>query len=229
MNKYGAVIARFQIMYLHEGHKYLLDQVNAIHRGNLIVLLGVSPKVNYKNPLPFETRKEIVLEQYPNVIVLPIHDVYDDELWSQNVDNILKDYDVCLYGSRDSFISYYSGNLDTYNIEAVQDISATEIREQLRLNPPKTSDYRSGYIVGTLDTIDKLNLKYRIVYSYQDGEKNTIDITSDTKFTSNEVSIVLDMESKGIENVSSSNIEYLSNNVVNDVITFHYFVYGIFD
>lgn len=228
MTKYGAIIARFQIMYLHEGHRYLIDQVSALHRGNIIILLGVSQNVNYKNLLPFEVRKEIVLETYPNAIVLPLYDVGNDDEWSKMVDDTLKDYDVSLYGSRDSFIDYYSGSLEVYNIEPIQDVSATEIREQLRLNPPKTTDYRSGYIVGSLDTIDKLSLKYRIIYEFGDGMSRTIDITSETKFVSNEVSIVADMLELGYD-ADYSNVEYLSSGVVDNIITFKYFVYGIFD
>lgn len=224
MKKYGAIIARFQTMYLHDGHRYLIDTVNNLHRDNIIILLGVSKNINSRNILPYEMRKEIVLESYPNAIILPLNDIGNDVEWSNEVDNLLKDYDVCLYGSRDSFIPYYTGKLDVYEVPPVHNISATEIREQLRQNPPKSTDYRGGYIVGSVETLERTKLKYRIKYSYYD-EYYYIDVTTDTIFVSNETEIIKHFDSLAKDDeISNSNIYYKNSFLLDGVICIEYFL-----
>jgi hypothetical protein len=117
--KTAVIIARFQTPYLHEGHKQLISQVTENH-AKLIILLGVSPIMgSRKNPYDYYTREKMIKKDYPNVIVLPVSDHPSDKTWSDNIDHLLRGVfpaeQFCLYGSRDSFIPYYSVNLKLLN------------------------------------------------------------------------------------------------------------------
>jgi bifunctional NMN adenylyltransferase/nudix hydrolase len=55
----GSLVGRFQVHELHEAHHYLIDQVVKNHK-KVILFLGVSKVVGTKkNPLDFESRKNI--------------------------------------------------------------------------------------------------------------------------------------------------------------------------
>lgn len=126
-----AVIAgRFQSPYIHEGHKHLID--TAIKEcDTVIVLIGCTLIVDERNKYSYEYRSQIIQELYPNIVISRIHDEDTDELWSEQLDHLLKivDFDdVVLYGSRDSFIPRYSGIHPTRYVEEIPGISATDIR-----------------------------------------------------------------------------------------------------
>lgn len=77
------VIGRFQVPYLHEGHKFLF---RSIHAERLVVLLGVTPEPNADNPLSFETREsmlsaELVQLGWENFTILPLRDCESDDDW----------------------------------------------------------------------------------------------------------------------------------------------------
>ena len=53
MKATGVIIARFQTQYLHDGHKYLLDEIRSKHN-KVVVVLGISPvKGSKRNPFDF--------------------------------------------------------------------------------------------------------------------------------------------------------------------------------
>lgn len=149
--KIGVVIARFQIDELHQGHKRLLEHVIS-ENDRLIVLLGCSaPKVTTKNPLDFKTRRLMIWDSFPQAEVYPIYDKRKDVVWSKQVDTLLKSHypedTITLYGSRDSFIPHYSGELTVqeYRHELVFD--ATSRREEVsKSDPINSADFRRGVI-----------------------------------------------------------------------------------
>ena len=152
---YGVVIGRFQVPFLHEGHRNLLEIVDHNSK-NMIVLIGVSPcKSTERNPLNFECRRDMIQNCFPKAIISPINDVPTDEEWSENLDRkiteIVGDGSVILYGSRDSFIPYYYGKFPTCEIETIYDISGTEIRESCRKIMINSYDFRAGVIYGAYD------------------------------------------------------------------------------
>jgi bifunctional NMN adenylyltransferase/nudix hydrolase len=150
----GVIIGRFQTDELHKGHVELIDWVVNNHK-HTIVYLGLSPcKCTIHNPLDFETRKAMLLERYPDIKVYYLFDTYSDNLWSrdldENIDRITgPNQSVCLYGSRDSFIPYYSGMYPTQELEQAVYLSATEIRKQLAQHYKGTADFRHGVIWAT--------------------------------------------------------------------------------
>ena len=147
----GVVVGRFQVPFLHEGHRRLLDFVNARH-GRMIVFLGLSPcRCTANNPLDFEARKYMIQEAYPNAIIAYVKDTPSDQIWSESLDDqidniIVPGQTAILYGSRDSFIPHYYGKFPTYSIKSEHLISGTEIRKQVAIRPKKSEDFRMGAI-----------------------------------------------------------------------------------
>ncbi len=145
------IMARFQGPYLHEGWLDLIKSVCEQHQ-NVHVFLGLAPlKGTLNNPLDFESRKQMVLEKFPNINVLYIKDVRDDETWSKKVDTTIKDLitpkqTVILYGSRDSFICHYRGKYNTCELVPERIISGTEVRRKVGAKVRPTEDFRAGAI-----------------------------------------------------------------------------------
>jgi bifunctional NMN adenylyltransferase/nudix hydrolase len=150
----GVIVGRFQTDELHDGHVELLDYVVNNHK-NTIIYLGLSPcKCTVNNPLDFETRRAMLLAKYPDIKVYYLFDVWSDELWSKNLDeNISRitgaSQTVCLYGSRDSFIPYYTGTYPVQELEQSFYLSATERRKQLAQHYKGSVDFRHGVIWAT--------------------------------------------------------------------------------
>ena len=148
----GVMIGRFQTPYLHEGHTSVLDRVCEMH-SNVVVFLGIPRIQNTKrNPLDFATRRKLIQEKYPEVIVMALPDHRSDEKWSENVDNtlatIFPEKAAILYGSRDSFIPHYSGKHKTEMLEQVATHNATDIRTNASSEVLDSDEFRAGVIYG---------------------------------------------------------------------------------
>jgi bifunctional NMN adenylyltransferase/nudix hydrolase len=174
--KIGAAPMRLQTPYMHMGHLNLIDTMYE-ENDIVVILLGVSPiKLSKRNPLDFQTRKLMVLNEYPKTIVLPLYDVLNsDEAWSANLDSLIKDMnfegcngeyeiDVTLYGSRDSFIPHYSGEFRTKEIAEVEgNLSSTELRDLCKKTSLDTRGFRRGVIYATND---RFNISYQTVDAF---------------------------------------------------------------
>jgi bifunctional NMN adenylyltransferase/nudix hydrolase len=150
----AVIVARFQVHNLSDAHRDLLDTVIARHK-KVIVFLGLSPLVGTRNnPLDFESRKQMVLESYPNVTVLYIKDNIDDRAWSKRLDEqiadlLLPNQSVVLYGGRNSFIEHYLGRYDTLELESKTYLSGTELRRDISSKVKSSADFRAGVIWAT--------------------------------------------------------------------------------
>ncbi|MCP4521433.1 MAG: NUDIX domain-containing protein [Cytophagales bacterium] len=156
----GVIIARFQTPYLHEGHISLIEQTQNKHQ-KVVIVLGVSPlSGSRRNPYDFHTREKMLKKSFPDVIVLPLADHPSDTQWSKDLDRLLKttfnNGQFTLYGSRDSFINYYSGSLETLEIPAKGDFNATAIRQQYADKVSDSEDFRGGIIYGLYNTYTKV-------------------------------------------------------------------------
>lgn len=156
----AVIIARFQTPSLHEGHLQLIKEVKSKHN-RLIIVLGVSPiKGSRKNPLDYYTRERMVKQLFPDVIVLPISDQASDKVWSQKLDELLSgnfsNENFILYGSRDSFIPYYSGRFQVAALPPVQDFNATALREAVSDKVFDTEEFRAGVIYSTYNLYPKV-------------------------------------------------------------------------
>jgi bifunctional NMN adenylyltransferase/nudix hydrolase len=150
----GVIVGRFQVPELHEAHVDLIQSVINRHP-KVIIFLGLSPcKTTYNNPLDFEARKQLILDKFPQVNVLYIKDERDDGVWSRKLDSQIEDIlganqKAVLYGSRDSFIPFYTTKTyDVIELEPDRFISGTEIRKSVSNRVKSTPDFRGGVIWG---------------------------------------------------------------------------------
>lgn len=148
----GVMICRLQVHKLHEGHIALIDSVCANHK-KVIIFLGIPAVQNTdRNPLDFASRKAMVQKLYPNVVILPIRDNRSNEKWGHELDAQIRipygEKSALLYGSRDSFLPFYSGKYPA--VELATDIyySGTEIRKQVSRETLESEDFRAGVIYG---------------------------------------------------------------------------------
>jgi bifunctional NMN adenylyltransferase/nudix hydrolase len=145
----GVIIGRFQTPVLHQGHRYLIDHVAKRHE-QILILIGCSPlPLTIRNPLDFESRKQMIAEAYPDAVIAALEDTKSDETWSANLDNTIAkyfpDHPAQLYGSRDCFFSGYSGKYECITVpELVDSRTATQLREAVSVI--NSNDFRSGII-----------------------------------------------------------------------------------
>jgi bifunctional NMN adenylyltransferase/nudix hydrolase len=170
----GVIVGRFQLDELHSGHETLINDVATRHE-RCLMLVGVSPVLGSKeHPLDFANREAMIKAKFPNILVLPILDNYSDEVWSQNIDKTIRTVfpvgNVCLYGGRDSFIDYYTGNFDCYEFPSVSHKSATEVRKDVGKKVVKSADFRKGIIYSTQNLYPRvfLTVDVAIIKEYDD-------------------------------------------------------------
>lgn len=147
----GVIIGRFQVHELHQAHIDLIQTVCDKH-DKVLIFLGLSPlMVTRENPLDFESRKQMILEQFPNVNVLYVKDQYSDEVWSKKLDEQIEDLvspmqTVVLYGGRDSFLPHYNGRYATAELVPDAYFSGTEIRKSISRKVKASALFRAGVI-----------------------------------------------------------------------------------
>ena len=172
---YGVCIGRFQCETPHEGHLALLNTINNNHP-EMIILIGVSLiESTEKNPLSFNIRRMMLQEIYPEAIILPIKDIYSDELWSKEVDETIKSVtnnkSVLMYGSRDSFLNSYQGEFNTTIFKEIKQLSATERRNKIKSEEINSIDFRRGIIHNIMN---RRPITYSTVDIVVYNEKNQI-------------------------------------------------------
>ena len=146
----GVIIGRFQVHELHDAHRGIIDMVCSNHK-KVILFLGIPREQNTpENPLDFATRKVMIQEKYPNIVILPLNDQREDDDWSHILDNQVKvpfgERSVLLYGGRDSFIPHYKGRNPVTELETDIFYSGTEVRRAVSREILGTSDFRAGVI-----------------------------------------------------------------------------------
>ncbi|MEM0939217.1 MAG: NUDIX hydrolase [Bacteroidota bacterium] len=118
-----------------------------------LFLLGISPIKGKRNPFDYYTRERMLKSKFGELVVLPLKDRPEDLKWSKNIDHLLNETfpgeTFILYGSRDSFIPYYTGSFSTMELPAGRvNITATEIRNQYADKIFDSIDFRAGIIYG---------------------------------------------------------------------------------
>ncbi len=156
----GVVVGRFQVPYLSEAHRKLLD-IASERSNRLIVFIGDNNhlKGTWRNPLPWRSREWMVQEYL--LSIRPQKDFYthriidgsNNDEWSQRLDSDIDMYwgdgdSVLLFGGRDSFLEAYNGrhSLSKYLVPEIPGAySGSEIRsagsEQYH-----SEDFRRGMI-----------------------------------------------------------------------------------
>lgn len=149
----GVLIMRAQVHKLTPAHIALIDLVCKNHK-KVILFLGIPTIGNNpfdrENPLDFATRRIMIQEVYPEIIILPLKDQRSNEKWSQALDREISlpfgRKSALLYGGRDSFIPYYSGKYPTVELITNVFYSGTEIRKEVAQEILGASEFRAGII-----------------------------------------------------------------------------------
>lgn len=148
--KTGIIIARFQSPSLHEGHVALIDYVRKANDKVVLFLGNTESRLTTSNPLPFDARMDMVKGIFPDIPIHKLPDTKYDDMWIARLDSMIeKTYpsdDICLYGSRDSFIKYYNGKYRTETFGEIPGVSATKIRSAIHGNIKDNEDWRKGII-----------------------------------------------------------------------------------
>lgn len=150
----GVLVGRFQVSNLTDGHKELFESVIQRHQKTLCII-GLAPiRATKNNPLDFESRRKMIQDIYPNIQIFYITDRPSNEDWSRALDKIISDNippgaKATLYGSRDSFINYYSGKYTTKVFQQKSYTSGTKDRTNLAFNTVNSEDFRKGVIWAT--------------------------------------------------------------------------------
>lgn len=161
----GVIVGRFQTPFLHEAHIKLINTV--IKKcDRVIVILGISNvRGSSTNPLDYETRRKMIHEAFPDVVISYAKDQKSDAVWSRNIDSTIDTLktsgEVTLFGSRDSFIPFYHGKYPTKELDSDIIISATELRNQAAKKACCSADFRAGVIYSASD-------RYPTVYTTVD-------------------------------------------------------------
>ena len=157
MNRVSVIVGRFQVDELTIAHKELI-QYALSQSDRLIIFVGVSPlKSSFNNPLTFGMRA-IMISEYNtsygnyNTPIIPIKDVFNVDLWSENLDNEIwrlldlnEENVVTLYGGRDSF--KYTGKYPKIEMDTIlKSLSGTEVRERIGREIVYSQDFRKGVI-----------------------------------------------------------------------------------
>lgn len=153
--KIGVIVARMQVPFLHAGHIHLVNEVWK-RSDRILIILGTPTKPDDRNILPFELRKEMIIESYPFAYIEEIKDHREDKDWSGHLDKIMDYYikngegedkdEIMLYGSRDCFHRFYKGKYSFTEIEELRHFSGTKMRENMKI--VNNAYYRMGLING---------------------------------------------------------------------------------
>ncbi|MFZ2188863.1 MAG: NUDIX domain-containing protein [Candidatus Moraniibacteriota bacterium] len=150
MKNLSVVIGRFQVPELHAGHLYLINY--ACEKADaLLILVGVTQAMPSKrNPLDFVIRKMMLKKAFPKAMIIALPDNPSDARWSDSVDQVIgenfPDYAVSLFGSRDSFIPYYSGKYPVVTVPKMTVPSGTVMRKKVNGAVTADKQFISGII-----------------------------------------------------------------------------------
>lgn len=146
----GVAVGRFQVHTLHEGHRYLIDEMYKRHTDVLVLIGAHDAQPTDRDPLSFEQRRALLQEVYPAITVAKIDDHPSDDVWSQELDKLItetaKGRNVILYGSRDSFIPYYCGRYETCTLKEITGVSGSKQRQEMSTNVTHSEPFRRGVI-----------------------------------------------------------------------------------
>ena len=172
----GVVVGRFQVDMLHPGHIELLDWVKNNHP-TMIVVIGNSVVQNRSNPLPYNARRVMIQAAYPEAIIIPLGDTRYDHTWSTALDAAISPLirpteSLCLYGSRDSFISHYVGKYPSQELEGTgHHWNGTEIRNKVSKKVLESPEFRAGVIYASNGDYPRVISTVDIIL-HDEGEKH---------------------------------------------------------
>lgn len=213
------LIGRYQVDELHSSHSKFIEEL--ISRYNTVVIfLGVAPnQYTKKNPLDFLARQKMIQSKYPSIVVLPTTDHLDDTIWSNNLDNMIETLfptsHVILYGGRDSFIKAYHGKFQCVEVELIDPVSGTEVRNKIGKECRDSDDFRAGLIYATQRIPHRINPLVHLII-VKDNQVMVIKDNDYKKYvlpyrfmTPNDTS--LESVAKSLVSMELNNLRYLTS------------------
>jgi len=129
--KTGLFIGRFQPF--HNGH---LDAINQILKecDKIIIGIGSSQENNTEeNPFSAEERKKMIEKVLPDIEIVFIPDINDDEGWAEHVEKLCSKFDVAYTGNEWTKECFeIQGKYKIIEVKKNLDIEATRIRELIK-------------------------------------------------------------------------------------------------
>lgn len=154
----GVTVARFQVATLHEGHRHLIETMRRENDESLLLIGDRIKLPGARNPLPYQLRKRMLQETFPDLPVDRLWDTPSDTVWSQQLDALVRtqypEHRVTLYCSRDGFVDHYSGDFPVRVIDEHPAESGTEQRARIyaeaTTGESTNVDFRRGYIAASV-------------------------------------------------------------------------------
>lgn len=156
----GVVIGRFQVADLHEGHQSVIAEANKHHK--LCIFIGVEPsRLGVRSdPLDYATREQMVKLSFPKAQVFELTDQYTDEHWTNLLDHRLHTLyprdSITMYCGRDSFKKHYGGKHEVREIDSVQHLSGTDLRDIDGSTVENHASFRRGVIYAAYNRWDPI-------------------------------------------------------------------------
>ena len=148
-NTVGVIPARLQVVDFHEGHNCLIQYVLDRHEHVIVALGSTGGMLNERNFLPYDMRREMVLEKFPTITVIEIMDhPLSHAEWSKDLDRLVRKAfrkkKGIAYGSRNSFIDSYCGKMKTVEVPPFGKFNGTSLRKKAKI--PNTREVRLGML-----------------------------------------------------------------------------------
>jgi 8-oxo-dGTP pyrophosphatase MutT (NUDIX family) len=160
--KIGVVVARFQGPNLHKGHISLLQRVQE-KSDHLVVVLGISPVVCPRDPLPYGVRQKMVFSLFPTATVWGVPNYRHDRDWAAAIDEFLYQTfpraDITLYGCRDSCLEQYK-EWGYNKVEQLPETDGTKFcqatQDRAGVKLIHSEDFRRGLIHGVATAVPRV-------------------------------------------------------------------------
>lgn len=247
MPKLGVIVGRFQVPMLHEGHISLINRVVS-ECDRVLIVIGTTDAIYTKrNPLQVKEVMATIVQSLPEKYleamidgsnkfdITVIKDHPSDSYWSENLDTLirndntysgLKDSDVVLYGSKNSFINSYSGSFKVIEVEAMNLVSSSSIRKEIGNSITISADFRRGIIYATqhnypiaLSTVDVILYDITTKNYYFGRKKGEIKgrlIGGFVDVTDESIEAAAKREVLEETNIKKVSLEYLGSKKIND-------------
>lgn len=152
MKKIAVIVGRYQVHRLQKEQISLIEKL-LLSNDIVTIVLGLSSqRATANNPLDFNSRKDMIREEFPKILVRYIEDQNNDTVWSDKLDQMVENWfgdqnDVTIYGSTDGFINHYNGRNKYCNLDSDAYISQAEILRQIKERRYSSESYRAGMFV----------------------------------------------------------------------------------
>jgi bifunctional NMN adenylyltransferase/nudix hydrolase len=235
----GIIVGRFQVPYLHEAHVDLIQTVSRKHK-RVAIFLGIAPRASRINPLPFEARAQMIREKFPDVILLPIADVREDDYWVEDLEHqiglLFPTNTAVLYGSRESFTSVYKNyyqfrhreqKYPVVDLKTEVNISGTKLRAEAANSVLANEAFRTGVIFAysnmfhmVVPTVDFAITRHaadgvQMLLAKRDSEKKYRFPGGHVDTTDGNLEIAVRRESGEETQVAVASVKYLGSSRIN--------------